>query len=62
VGNGVSCLFYAKKKSIQLSKFKNESEEADWWPSRQGREFVQQNATTPTKKGDAPKGRGWSAN
>ena len=45
-----------KKKPTEIPKFINEAEEADWWASRQGREFVKQNAATPTKKGTAPKG------
>lgn len=45
-----------KKKPIEVPKFRNEAEEADWWSSRQGRAFVKQNATGPGKKGAAPKG------
>jgi predicted DNA binding CopG/RHH family protein len=28
------------KKPIQIPKFKNESDEADWWASREGRDYV----------------------
>ena len=28
------------KKTIRVPKFKNESEEADWWSSREGRNYV----------------------
>jgi predicted DNA binding CopG/RHH family protein len=28
------------KKSTQIPKFKNESDEADWWASREGRDYV----------------------
>ena len=45
-----------KKKPITMPKFTNEGEEADWWASRQGREFVTQNAASPAKKRVAPKG------
>jgi len=45
-----------KTKPITIPKFANEAEEADWWASRQGREFVKQNATGPVKKRVAPKG------
>lgn len=45
-----------KKKPITMPKFANESEEADWWASREGREFVKQNAVGPGRKGTAPKG------
>jgi len=38
-----------KKKAIQIPTFKNESEEADWWASAQGREFVKQKATISAK-------------
>lgn len=31
-----------KKKMIELPKFANEREEADWWASREGREFLKQ--------------------
>ncbi|HBY58352.1 MAG TPA: hypothetical protein DEH78_00925, partial [Solibacterales bacterium] len=30
--------------------------EADWWPSRECREFVKQKAAGTTKKGGAPRG------
>ena len=36
-----------RKKPITMPKFANEAEEADWWASSQGREFVKQNATAP---------------
>jgi hypothetical protein len=45
-----------KKKPVDMPKFVNEGEEADWWASRQGREFVMQNATGPAKKRVAPRG------
>ena len=44
-----------KKKTIETPKFANEAEEEDWWASRQGWEFVKQNATGAVKKGTAPK-------
>jgi len=28
------------RKSLELPRFRNESEEADWWASRDGREFL----------------------
>lgn len=43
-----------KKKPIEIPKFTSEAEEADWWASREGREFVKQRASKPTKKGVAP--------
>lgn len=45
-----------KKRPIQMPKFANEAEEADWWASLQGRQFVKENAVTPAKTGAAPKG------
>ncbi len=45
-----------KKKQIQIPKFANEAEEADWWASRQGREFVKQNAAAPAKAAAVSKG------
>ena len=45
-----------KKKSIAMPKFVNEAQEADWWASREGREFVKQKAAGTGKKRGAPKG------
>ena len=46
-----------RKKSIVMPRFANESQEADWWASRAGREFVKQKSAAGTrKKGPAPKG------
>lgn len=45
-----------KKKSIRVPKFVSEAQEADWWASREGREFVKQKAAGTGKKAAAPKG------
>jgi hypothetical protein len=45
-----------KTKPITMPKFASEAEEADWWASRQGRDFVKQNAAAIVKKGTALKG------
>ena len=45
-----------KQKPIDMPKFLNEGEEADWWASRQGREFVKQKSAGPLKKGSVQKG------
>lgn len=45
-----------KKKLIDMPKFVNEEEEANWWAGRQGREFVKQKSAGPPKKGTAPQG------
>lgn len=39
-----------------IPKFVSEAQEADWWASREGREFVKQKAAGAGKKGSAPKG------
>ncbi len=38
------------KKTIQPPAFANEDEEAAWWASRQGREFLKQRSTEPQKQ------------
>jgi hypothetical protein len=45
-----------KAKPVVMPKFVNEAQEADWWASREGREFVKQKAAGTGKKGAAPKG------
>ena len=45
-----------KTKPTGIPKFANEAEEADWWASRRGREFVKRKSADPLKKGAAPKG------
>jgi hypothetical protein len=45
-----------KKKPIVMPKFVSEGEEADWWASRQGREFISQKSVETRKKDGAPKG------
>ncbi|SRR6266567_1857738 len=39
------------KKTIQPPAFANEDDEAAWWTSRQGREFLKQKSAEPQKKG-----------
>ena len=39
-----------KKKSIVIPKFANEAREADWWASREGREFVKQKTAGAGKR------------
>ena len=38
------------KKTIKSPTFANEDEEAAWWASRQGREFLKQKSAEPEKK------------
>ncbi|MBM3521063.1 MAG: hypothetical protein FJW38_29310 [Acidobacteria bacterium] len=45
-----------KNKPIVMPKFVNEAQEADWWASREGREFVRQKSAGTGKKGGAPRG------
>jgi hypothetical protein len=44
------------KKPIVLPKFADEAHEADWWASREGREFVKQKSAEEGKKGTPPRG------
>lgn len=45
-----------KTKPIVMPKFVNEAQEADWWASRAGREFVRQKSAGTGKKRGAPRG------
>jgi hypothetical protein len=45
-----------KKKPIDMPRFVDEAQEADWWASHQGHEFVKRKSAEPLKKGSAPKG------
>ena len=45
-----------KKKTYEMPKFTSESEEADWWASRAGREFVRQKSAEVKAKGIELKG------
>jgi predicted DNA binding CopG/RHH family protein len=44
------------KKSIRMPKFKNESDEADWWSSREGRDYVKSRSADTKSKGTRPAG------
>ncbi len=44
------------KKQTDIPKFKNESEEADWWASRAGRDYVKRRSAEPQSKGMKPVG------
>jgi hypothetical protein len=39
------------KKTLEMPKFKSESEEADWWASRAGRDYVKQKSAEAQSKG-----------
>src|SRR6266705_2676549 len=39
------------KKQTEMPKFKNESEEADWWASRAGRDYVKGRSTAAKQSG-----------
>ena len=45
-----------KKKPIVMPKFVDEAHEADWWASREGRQFVKQKAAGTGKKGGVRSG------
>ena len=39
------------KKSIQMPVFRNESDEADWWASREGRDYLRRQSAKAKSKG-----------
>ena len=39
------------KETPQMPRFKNESEEADWWASKAGRAYVKQKSSEAQSKG-----------
>ena len=39
------------KKRIEIPRFKSESQEADWWASRAGRDYVKQRSAEGQSKG-----------
>jgi hypothetical protein len=45
-----------KTDSVQIPKFKNESEEADWWASKEGREYVKRESAKAQGRGVKFKG------
>jgi hypothetical protein len=45
-----------RTKTIDMPKFVDQAEEADWWASRSGRQFVKQKSAETVKKGTVPKG------
>jgi predicted DNA binding CopG/RHH family protein len=49
------------KKTLRMSRFKNESEEADWWASPAGRAFVKQKSIDTQSKGTKIAGSGMVA-
>ena len=44
------------RKASKVVKFKSESEEADWWASRAGREYVRQKSADAQSEGNKPRG------
>ena len=44
------------KKTLEMPKFKSETEEADWWASRTGRDYVKQRSAAAQSKGQTAKG------
>jgi predicted DNA binding CopG/RHH family protein len=43
-------------KNVAMPKFRNESEEADWWASSKGRAYVKQKSAEGQKDGTKPRG------
>src|SRR5712691_9701977 len=43
-------------KTIEIPKFETESEEADWWASRAGRDYVKRKSAEAQSKGTKAKG------
>jgi predicted DNA binding CopG/RHH family protein len=44
------------KKTPDVPKFKGESEEADWWASRAGKEYVKQKSADAQSEGNKARG------
>jgi predicted DNA binding CopG/RHH family protein len=44
------------RKTLKMPKFKSESEEADWWASRAGREYVKQKSADDRSEGKKARG------
>ncbi len=44
------------KKTREMTKFKNESEEADWWASRAGRKYLKRKSAQARARGVKFKG------
>jgi hypothetical protein len=45
-----------KRKTPEILKFKSESEEAKWWASRAGREYVKQRSAGAQSEGNRARG------
>ena len=44
------------RKTIEMPKFKTESQEADWWASQAGRDYVKQKSAEAQSKGTKVRG------
>lgn len=44
------------KKTSKMPTFKSESEEADWWASKAGREYVKQKSAVAQSEGNKARG------
>jgi hypothetical protein len=51
-----------KRKSSEVPKFLNESDEADWWASREGREYVKKHSAAAQSGGNKVRGSSLIAN
>ena len=45
-----------KLKTVEMPRFRSESEEADWWASRAGREYVKKRSAEERAKGIRTRG------
>lgn len=45
-----------RKKPVVMPRFASQDQEADWWASREGREFVKRKAAEASETGGAPRG------
>jgi hypothetical protein len=45
-----------KRKAIEMPKFETESQEADWWAGRVGRDYLKQKAAEAQSKGTKVRG------
>jgi hypothetical protein len=50
------------RNKVEIPKFKNESQEADWWASKPGRDYIKERSATAKSKGTGTKGSRLIAN
>lgn len=45
-----------RRKALEMPKFKSQNQEADWWASRAGREYVKRRSAAAAARGLSTKG------